>query len=164
MECHYGIVRKDLTPKPAYTVLKSLLALLKDPVAMKAKFAPVSLSYSMTVSPVRGYKEPISGKVTDYDRTKYVHHLLLQKADGDFYLLLWHEIADEDASVVPHRQIQPPTMPTILTLPASIRAATVYAYDANSVLQPAPGVISQGKLAVNVPDQVMLVKLSRRQK
>ncbi len=161
IECHYGIIRKDLTPKPAYTALKSLLTLLQDPHPTPA-FTPAALPYSLSVSPVRGYREPNSGMALDYDRTQYVHHLLLQKSDGTFYLLLWHEIADEDTSVKPHRQIQPPAMPATITLPPSIAAATVYAYDKAEVLQPTVGVISGGRLQVNVPDQVLVVRLSPR--
>jgi len=160
-ECHYGIVRKDLSPKPAYTALKSLLTLLKDPMPA-AGFAPAALDYSLAVSPVRGYKEPNSGLVADYDRTQYVHHLLLQKSDGVFYLLLWHEIADEDTSVSPHRQIQPPALPTTISLPPTIAAATVYAYDAGEVLRSMPGAIVRGKLQLDVPDQVLVVRLAPR--
>ncbi len=158
-ECHYGIIRKDLTPKPAYTALKSLLTLLQDPRPAGPAFTPAVLDYSLSVRPVRGYTEPNSGTVTDYDRTQYVHHLLLQKSDGVFYLLLWHEIADEDTSVVPHRQIQPPPMPTTINLPPTIAAAMVYAYDGSEILQPTKGAITQGRLQVNVPDQVMVVRL-----
>ena len=161
VECHYGIVRKDLTPKPAYTALKSLLTLLKDPGVTPA-FRPGTLAYSLDVQPVRGYKEPNSGIVSDYDRTKYVHHLLLQTSDGTFDLLLWHEIADEDASVTPHRQIQPPALPATLTLPPSVRSATVYAYDASGTLQPTPGTLVGGKLTLSVPDQVTVVQLRAR--
>lgn len=161
-ECHYGIIRKDLTPKPAYTALMNLLTLLKDPHSATPAFTPAALSYSLSVSPVRGYTEPNSGQTTDYDRTQYVHHLLLQKSDGVFYLLLWHEIADEDASVKPHRQIQPPAMPTTITLPPNIVAATIYAYDGGEKFRPSPGIIASGKLQVSVPDQVLVVRLSPR--
>ena len=161
VECHYGIVRKDLTPKPAYAALKSLLTLLQDPQA-KPTYTPGALAYSLSVRPVLNYKEPNSGVTSNYDRTKYVHHLLLEKSDGTFFLLLWHEIADEDTSVVPHRQIQPPALPTTITLPPSIAHATVYTYDPAEVLRPTPGAILGGKLSVNVPDQVLVVKLSRK--
>lgn len=160
VECHYGIIRKDLTPKPAYIALKSLLTLLKDPHPVRPAFTPAALQYSLSVRPVRGYTEPNSGMVTDYDRTQYVHHLLLQKSDGVFYLLLWHEIADEDVSTAPHRPIQPPAMPTTITLPPAIAAATVYAYDGGEILQPTKGAVVQGRLQVNVPDQVLVVRLS----
>ena len=160
-ECHFGIIRKDLTPKPAYTALKSLLTLLQDPRAAP-DFKPTTLEYSLAVRPVRGYTEPHSGMVADYDRTQYVHHLLLQKSDGVFYLLLWHEIADEDTSVTPHRPIQPPALPTTLTLPPGITTATVYAYDGREILQPTQEAIRRGKIQVNVPDQVLVVRLSPR--
>ena len=100
--------------------------------------------------------------MSDYDRTKYVHHLLLQTSDGAFYLLLWHEIADEDTSVIPHRPIQPPALPATLTLPPSIGSATVYAYDFAETLQPTVGRMIGGQLSLSIPDQVLVVKLSPR--
>ena len=161
-ECHYGMIRRDLSPKHAYTALKSLLTLLADPSA-KPGFRPGTLSYTLDVRPVRGYKEPLSGIVSDYDRTQYVHHLLLQKGDGGFYLLLWHEIADEDADARPHRQIQPPALPAVLTLPPSVARATVYTYDDTGLLRPAPGVLAPGgKLSLTVSDRVMVIALRLR--
>ena len=75
-EANFGIVRHDLTPKPAYTALKSVISVLSE---KGARFTPTGLNYTMQVSAVPGY-----------DRTSYLHHLLLQKSNGSFYLLLWH--------------------------------------------------------------------------
>ena len=161
IECHYGIIRKDLSPKPAFRALQSLTTLLRDPAAPPA-FRPGHLAYTLSVSPVRGYKEPVSGLTTDYTRTQYVHHLLLQKSDGAFYLLLWHEIADEDASVQPHRQIQPPPLPATLTLPPTISTATVYAYDGQQQLQPASTPFTGGHLSLQITDQVLVVRCVQR--
>jgi len=42
----------------------------------------------------------------------------------------------------------------------SIAAATVYAYDGDEILQPTRGSIVRSKLQVDVPDQVLVVRLS----
>lgn len=146
-ESNYGLVHADGTPKAAYTDLKNLLGLLAER-GVSPTFKPKSLDYALTVSPVG-----------DYTRTKYVHHLLLQKSDGTFYLLLWHEISDEDANVSPHRQISPPDMPAVLTLPPAIRHARLFRpyEDVTGAVVPIRG----GKITLAVPDQVVVLKLAR---
>lgn len=161
-DSNFGLVHHDLTPKPSYTAVKNLISLLSDKAA-PATFTPGTLDLTFKVDPVLNYREPDSGQTVNYDRTQYVHHLLLQKASGDYYLLLWHEIADSDASSPPdkpHREIIPPPMPTTITLPASIKTATVYL--PNNGTDGTPATITNGQLSLQVPDRVMVVKLSRR--
>jgi hypothetical protein len=157
-DSNFGLVRHDLTPKPSYPAVKNLIGLLSDRGG--AGFQPGSLDFSLAVSPVRGYVEPGSGKTVDYDRTKYVHHLLLQKRSGVFCLLLWHEISDEDGGVTPHRIVTPPAMPVTISLPPSIRTAT--AYYPNDRVTGAPVPIVSGVISIAVPDRVLLLRLSSR--
>jgi hypothetical protein len=65
-ESHYGLIRRDLTPRPAYTALKSLLDLLED---TREEFTPRTLDYEMSVTGPNGYF-----------RTDFLHHLVLQKS------------------------------------------------------------------------------------
>ncbi len=145
-ESNFGLVGADGTPKVAYTALKSLLALLAER-GVSPDFRPKSLDYTLTVSPVGAYT-----------RTQYVHHLLLQKSDGPFYLLLWHEVSDEDVSVNPHRQIAPSALPAMLTLPATIRHARLFRLDGNAMGTSLP--LRGGTISLNVPDQVIVLKLA----
>lgn len=69
-EAHFGLLRHDLSPKPAYIAMKSLLALLDDP---GPSFDPGSLPVA-----VQGW--PSDGR-----------YLLTQKRDGRFVLLLWRD-------------------------------------------------------------------------
>jgi hypothetical protein len=62
------LIRSNGTVTPAYTALKNLITVLKDP---GPAFSPGTLSYTL------------SGTVTD------VRTLLLQKRDGVFYLAIW---------------------------------------------------------------------------
>ncbi len=66
----YGMMDINLNPKLAYTAVSNLLGLLEDP---GGSFQPGSLSYSLA-----------GGDAT-------LHHLLLQKRNGDYYLALWLE-------------------------------------------------------------------------
>lgn len=63
-----GIMNANLTPKPSYTAIQSLIGLLSDP---GPSFTPGTLQYTLTGS------------------TQNVHQLLMQKRDGSFYLALW---------------------------------------------------------------------------
>ncbi len=147
-EAHFGLLRRDLTPKPAYQAVKNLIAILQDGGA-QAGFKPGSLDINIQVTAVPGY-----------DRTQYAHHLLLEKKNGDFYLLLWHEISEEDTKETPHRQLNPPALPAVVSFPPNIVSATVYTPNDGMAGQTAP--ITNHALKLSVPDKVVLVKLSSR--
>ena len=147
-EAHFGLLRRDLTPKPAYDAIKNLIAVLSEK-GVRADFKPGALNYAMQVTPQPGY-----------DKTQFVHHLLLQKSDGAFYLVLWHEISDEDTKVTPHRQIQPPALPAAITLPPSIRAVTLSVPNESALSKPVP--IANHIISINVPDQVVILRLAQK--
>lgn len=155
-DSNFGLIRNDLTPKPSYSAVKNLIDLLADPG--EGLFRPGALDYTLTVNPVTHYQEPRSKQILDYDRTRYVHHLLLQKRSGDFYLVLWHEVSDEDGGVSPHRLITPPAMPTTITLPTSIRAVSVFRPNKDTVGRPLS--VHNGAIRLDVPDELMILKLS----
>ncbi|MBW4582681.1 MAG: hypothetical protein KME42_24185 [Tildeniella nuda ZEHNDER 1965/U140] len=155
-EANFGLLRHDLTPKPAYTAVKNLISVLRDP---EASFTPGGLAYSLDVRPVQNYREPISGRVANYDRTQYVHHVLLQKRDRTFYLALWHEVSNNDTSVQPPREIQPPAMPVTLKLGQPIRTVAIYALGEDGRLTTTPTRLTNNQLALNVPDRVIIIKL-----
>jgi hypothetical protein len=97
-ERSFGLLHSDFTPKPAYTALKNLIALLKDP---GASFNTSYLQYQLT------------GTNT---KTK---SLLLQKRDGTYWLAVWQtdSIWDTTNKVA----LNPAPVPVTLTLnsPAS---------------------------------------------
>jgi hypothetical protein len=69
-ESNFGLLRYDLSPKPAFIAVRNLIDLLEDP---GPRFTPGRLDFSL-------------GGDTDNLRS-----LLLQKRDGRFYLALWRE-------------------------------------------------------------------------
>ncbi len=148
-EANFGLLRNDLSAKPAYTALKNLIARLKDSDTNAKTFTPTALDYSLTVTPPTGY-----------NRTQYVHSLLLQKSSGVFYLVLWHEISNGDITATPTRTINPPAMPTKVTLNTPIRSAMLSTWDdAGNRAETSIG-ISNKTISVNVTDKVTILKLN----
>ena len=90
-EAHFGLLRHDLSPKPAYTAMKSLLGLLADP---GPAFAPGSLAIKADGFPSDG------------------HYVLTEKRDGEFVLLLWRDVRIYD----PVAQTRLSVTPARLTL------------------------------------------------
>lgn len=134
-EEHYGLIRNDWTEKPAYTSLKNLINLLNDP---GDSFTPQSLAYSL------------SGDTTN------VHHTLLQKRDGRFYLILWQEVpsyvnaTQEDISV--------PAQAVTINLGGSFATAKTYLpYDSSEVIGQ---FANPTQLALNIPDHPLVVELT----
>lgn len=147
-----GLLHNDLTPKPAFTALKNLIALLSD---RGAQFKPGAMDYALTVHPPSGY-----------NRTQYVRHQLFQKSDGSFWLALYHEIADSSSTTAdgkeingPTRELTHPDMPVVITFGPGVkltRAETFLPQNSTNVVATLP---QPRELKLNVPDQVLLVKL-----
>ena len=155
-EANFGLLRHDLTPKPAYTALKNLISVLAEK-NMPKNFKPGTLDFTLMVSAQPGF-----------DRVQNVHHLLLQKSTGEFYLVLWHEIANEDTSVMPHRQITPPDMPTTIIFGKdSVRSAVLYrpnetlAKSTNGMAGTAAA-IKNSQIQIAVPDRIIILKLQTK--
>jgi len=85
----FGLLHPDFSPKPAYTALKSVLNLLSDP---GASFQTGKLDYTL------------GGDQTD------VHHLLLEKRDGTFFLALWIEEPSYDVDAKSVLTVAPRTI------------------------------------------------------
>jgi hypothetical protein len=151
-EQNFGLLYNNWTPKPAYTALQSLIGVLAD---TGPAFTPSKLNYSIAAAPVGAYT-----------RTQYVHDLLLQKSNGDFYLLLWHEVASAaivDASGNPltstDTDLAPPALPTTISLPAQISQATLYSYGAGFTYSATPLTITNHQVVVPASDAVSVIQL-----
>jgi len=71
----YGLCRSDFEPKPAFIAVRSLLHLLDEPTGMTIYR---NLNLRLTGAPPA------------------LHHMLFNKRNGEFYLLLWLEEQDYD--------------------------------------------------------------------
>jgi hypothetical protein len=154
-ECNFGLMRYDHTLKPAYFAMRSLNALLEEPGAV---FTPGTLTYSVEVS-----------RNGAFDRTQYMHDLLLEKSNGDIYLLFWHEIADvkkqnDDGRTIngPAVDLHPLSLPVTFSFPESIVSAFLYTYDDKYNFMSRKVFLNYGKVAVNATDKISVLKLSRQ--
>ena len=87
-----------------------------------------------------------------------VHHLALERSDGTFPLLIWHDIALDDTSKKPwHRVPLAPPMPATrkLTKPVN-RAEVLIPNDGNEIVQT---FTKTDTPPLAVPDRVMVVRL-----
>ncbi len=130
-EAHWGMLRSDGTPKPAFTVTKNLIALLSD---AGSSLAPGRLAFTLT-------------------GPQAVHQTLLQKRDGHFYLVLWQEVPVWNANA--KTDIANPETPVDLLLG---RSATLRLYRAGTGVWSDLGTGSQ--FTVSVPDEVIVVEVT----
>ncbi|MGY2704703.1 hypothetical protein ACVW2K_004287 [Nocardioides sp. HB32] len=91
VEAHFGLLRHDLSPKPAYTAMRDLLGLLADP---GPTFSPGALAVGA------------EGLPND------ARYLLTQQRDGRFVLLLWRDVRIYD----PDQQKRIPVTPADVTI------------------------------------------------
>ncbi|WP_218080019.1 glycoside hydrolase family protein [Anthocerotibacter panamensis] len=137
-ELHFGILRNDGSPKPAFTAVKNLLALLRDP---GVPFNPGSLDYTL------------SGNTTN------LRHTLLQKRDRSFYLILWQAAkssywpgearSGQDIYVAPTQ--------VTLTLNTKITQATTYL--PNTSTNPTGQYTKPTQINLSVPDYPLVLAL-----
>jgi hypothetical protein len=137
-EWHFGLLRNDGSPKPAFIALKNLISLLENSNVLTSKlFTVKSLNYTLG------------------GNTSNIHHTLLQKRDGRFYLIIWQEVlsfnikTDTDI-VVPESQIT-------LTLNTLVRKAATYR-PLNSIT-PLVQYINPRQLKLMLPDDPLVIEL-----
>jgi hypothetical protein len=131
----FGLIRTDGTMKPAFYAVANLLTLLSD---VKTSFAPGSLSYSL------------SGV------TRNIHQLLMQKANGDFYLALWNESAGMNVGTL--ADIAIPSQSVTLSLEKLPRGVTSYAWDSTGSMRPSVITPSQ-TIQLLVGPNILIVQL-----
>ncbi len=132
-EQNFGLLRADGSEKPAYSALRNLIAVLRDP---GPTFTPGQLDYSL------------SGDTTGVEST------LLQKRDGRFYLVLWQETSSYDLA----RKLETRVADRPLTLRLT-RAAQVRLFlplTSPNPTRDSPGITS---LTLSVPDSPLIVEI-----
>ena len=132
----YGILHADLTPKPAYTAIKNLISTLTD---KGPTFTPGSLDYTL------------EGVTPD------VHHLLLQKRDGTFYLALWLEQPGFDTAKAMRTPVAP--RPSSLRLSGGSTAKSLIQLDDKGELTSKP-VPRGASIPLNLTDKMTLVEIA----
>lgn len=133
-EMHFGLVRHDGSVKPAFTAVKHLIHLLKDP---GPPFTPGALNFTLS------------------GNTNHLQHLLLQKRNGTWCLLLWQEVTSYDTKT--HADLAVPEQVAILKANPLIKQARIFR--PNQTVQPLKTFTSTHELTVSVPDEILLVEL-----
>lgn len=135
MEANFGLLRVDGSRKPAFSGLRDLVALLGDPGAPPFATHPLRVSFSGDTAGVR--------------------RLLLEKADGRRFLLLWQNTSSYDK--VAKGDIQVPAKVVVLGFDRPVTKATTYLPLSGTTMR---GTVGNARLVtVPVPDHPVVVEL-----
>ena len=136
-EQNFGLLHFDLTEKPAFTAMKNLIDLVEEPNA--AAFTPGSLDYTLTSSA----------------SLSALHHTLLQKSDGKFYLMLWQEVRVYNASTNSDIIDAPRHNP-----PPQHRITHARLFLPNNSSNPTSTFDSPTTINLSIPDQMLVIELT----
>jgi hypothetical protein len=138
-EGRFGLLRLNITEKPAFRAVKNLIAILTD---KGPDFKPDSLDYAL------------DGNINN------IRHMLFQKRNGVFYLMVWLEVSNWD--VQNKTDLYPPPQEIIFTLLTNYNAsnATIYALDNNADLNTFVLPIDSYQMTLNVTDKISIIKLN----
>ena len=132
----YGLLNSDLSPRPAFHALENLINTLTDPSS--GSFPAGSLQYSVT-----------GGDAS-------LNHLLLEKSDGTFWLVLWLEVPSWDAvKAVP---VSVSLENVSLTLPGTYAATTSYQFDSNGDI--ARTSLNGNPVSLTISDQIAIIEIT----
>jgi hypothetical protein len=139
-EQNFGLLRFDLSEKPAYTALKNLIDLVEEPDA--EAFSPAALDFTLT-GPT-GSLRP-------------VRHTLLQKSDGAFFLMLWKDVLSWNVSTQSDNAVLATEI--TVTLAESFRHAAVF--HPNHDLAPIATYFNASEITVSLADEMIVLELSQ---
>ena len=110
-ESNFGLLRHDLSPKPAFDVLRNTIAILADP---GAPFTPGELDYTLAEA----------GILFPGPESTGLHKVLLQKRDGSFFLALWRTSSVWDPAA--QQPLPAPVSPVEVRVSPGLRSAALY--------------------------------------
>ena len=135
---NYGLLRYDGSPKPAFIALKNLLDLLQEPQRSNTNSKPLeSLDYTL---------------VGD---TENIHHTLLQKRTGQFYLILWQDTLSYDVRNKKDILVSPRSLKLVLKTKISKAKAYQPLYSRQAFQQ----YDNPQQIALQVADHPLVLKL-----
>jgi hypothetical protein len=133
----YGLLRSDLSEKPAFTAVKNLLSLLSDKGAV---FSPGMLNYT----------------ITGADST--LNHTLLQKRDGSFWLVLWSEQSSYNPATNQPATVTPQNV--TLQINGSVVAKQVVQFDSTGNTTTTSVTGSGSTLPLTINDQLTVIHIT----
>jgi hypothetical protein len=134
----FGLLRKDLTPKPAFNALASLVTLLAKAGTPQDTARAASLT--------------IEGEID------HVHDTVLAGKDG-LYVILWVELPGYDLGT--HEEIAVAPRHLTLHVAGKFAGAALYRYDHDSLLRPTP-IGTNDAIALSVTDEPVVLELKRQ--
>jgi len=142
-EAAFGILRSNMSEKPAFRAIKSLISILSDKGPI---FTPNSLDFTLT------------GNINN------TRDILFQKRDNDFYLMVWLEVPSWNLTT--NIDLYPPPQEVMVNLQnnSSISSATLYTFnntaDMNTYILP----IHNNQIVLNATDKISILKLTNKKK
>ena len=130
----FGLVHSDFTPKAGYRAIQGLLQLLSDP-GPPFRLNPLNFE--------------LSGDLTN------VHHLLLEKRDGTFYLALWVELPSYDVNA---KTPLPVAVHKIVVQTKERMEMRVYQFDGDGHISNSPYETQQTR-SLDVDDRVSILQI-----
>lgn len=132
----YGLLRPDMTEKPAFIGLSNMLQLLKDP---GGNFTAGKLPFL------------ISGGDSN------LKHLLLQKSDGSYWLAIWIEKPSWDPAKVVPISVAPQNIG--ITLDSAHTTVKNYQFNSNGGYYTFDQPMKNGWASLTVTDQITIIKI-----
>jgi hypothetical protein len=133
-ELHWGLIRADGSEKPAFAALKNLIAELND---------SAEPSHLNSMNWNLGTSNP------------HVDHLLLEKSNGEFDLVLWQEVSSYD--VKRQQDIVNPQDSATLTLDRN--AKSIVLFDPVKQAAPLRTLSNVRSAAISIPDEPVVVQI-----
>lgn len=156
-----------LSPKPAYYTLQHMIQLLDDTGTAKST---ESLNYKLSYTPPSAYA---TADPNYWGIPTTIQHLLLQKSNGMFELLLWNDvssaaIADTSGNALAStaRDIAVPKFPLTLTFTTRIKPSVTlyglnpYGTTLATTLDTTRLSMVNDQITINVPDYVTIVEIT----
>lgn len=148
-ESNFGLLFKDFSLKPSGLAVKNLIALLGE-----ARYNHTARRWDL---PNPAFKPGTLDFSLSGD-TANVHSTLLQKSNGKFYLCLWQEVPSYNHDNAVEADIAVAPAPVLLTLSTPVASAALYSPTKST--SPAPLAITRNKIALSVPDEVVVIELT----
>jgi hypothetical protein len=142
-EANFGMLRNDLTPKPAFTAVSNLISILGE-----GHWDRDARHWVRAAAPDRAFPLAIEGSPN-------IHHTVLSRADGAIDLLLWREVSSYDLQTRQDLSSDPEQVTVRLAAPV---AATLYRPLAGA--KPQQSWQASSSLPLAVPDEVVILRLA----
>jgi hypothetical protein len=142
-EGHYGLLHYDGSPKPAFTAMRNLIALLREPEHKAFTLGSLAITFSGALRSLR--------------------FTLLQTSDESYYLALWNDVSVYELASPGQdgEDLYPRPVPITMTFDEP-KTITIYApNDASGIHPTSAYTISESarSIQLELPAQVLLLKI-----